>query len=195
MQEQSQILYLEKIIEQIVSECQTMVLKYNLLNFEVVPANDNSALQINIFNESHLLLDSIAPPFEPETLKRSILFWSKTCLLDDFIDIQALKNLANIIGKEQTLKIFDSFAQTTEKKLLSITQSLRTRDFKQLYDTAHYVKTSAGIVGATYLLYFCDLALLKSRKKEPWTPFFETHFQQITYLLPEAIKHFRPQIL
>jgi HPt (histidine-containing phosphotransfer) domain-containing protein len=164
---------------------------YSNLRFEQVFDQQNQNARLKIMNPLNELLDTVETPIEFDDLRKALLFWCKDFSVEDFIDIETLKKLTETIEKAQTLKIFDSFVLSTEKKLELINQALKTKNYQHLQECTHYVKTSAGIVGANYLFSFCELALTKCRKKESWTFFFEQRFQEMQNGFQSAVVYSR----
>jgi HPt (histidine-containing phosphotransfer) domain-containing protein len=173
----------------------------NNTNLVKYPSLSHLQLKIidGILNENLIIQDSdgntldyVKTPVNKESLTKRINFWITPLHEQDFINRETLLKLDETLGSEHLRKIFDSFVVSSVKQFELTKEALIQNDFKQLFDATHYLKTSAGIVGAQPLFLFCEIAIEKTRTKENWTPYFLKKFAELESIFNMTVTNFRP---
>lgn len=159
---------------------------------EIKASNEVENLGFEILNSQGEILDYLETPIVTEVLWRKMEFWSLPLREETFIDRSCIDKLVKDIGIDATRRIFDSFVSTSTHQFATIKKALDEKDFFLLRNSTHKLKTSAGIVGAIYLYKFCQLAVEKATRKEPWTSSFSSKFHELESLFLKCFKNFRP---
>jgi HPt (histidine-containing phosphotransfer) domain-containing protein len=145
-----------------------------------------------ILNAKNEVLDFMNLPLRKDVFTNRIRLWTNPYKEAEFIRRNALLKISDTIGLEQTRKIFDSFISSSQNQFTLINRALSENNTQNLYDSAHYLKTSAGIVGADSIFNFCEVAIEKAKSKEPWTPFLLEKFKELETLFQNCATNFRP---
>lgn len=148
--------------------------------------------KLNIINSEDETIDFLKIPLNKDSFRKRLKLWATSNTEAEFIRRNALLKLNSTIGAAQTQKIFDSFLASSQIQFTLIKNALEDNDYKVLYDSAHYLKTSAGIIGADMLFNFCEVAIEKTKNKETWTKHFLVKFTEIEMLFQKCANNFRP---
>lgn len=183
--------YIEMIIKQFLSEID-LPANSNIPSLQIKTTQESAELNLIILDETDEILDYLKIPLNKDSFAKRLGFWTNSYETDKFIDPSILLKLGETIELEQIRKIFNSFIVSSEKQFAIIKKALVENDCKHLFESAHYLKTSASIVGANYLLNFCEIAIEKTKTKESWTYFFTKRFFEIEILFQQTIHSFRP---
>lgn len=182
---------LKNLIQEIVSKVNLVKnTSSSDLALEITDRNINENLVIQ--DSSGNTLDFIKTPINKDSLTKRINFWITPLEKQDFINREILIKLSETLGIAQTQKIFDSFVISSVKQFTLTKEALIQNDSKQLFEATHYLKTSAGIVGAQPLLLFCEIAIEKTRAQENWTSYFLQKFLELESIFNRTATNFRP---
>jgi HPt (histidine-containing phosphotransfer) domain-containing protein len=182
---------LELILKELLTEI-TLSTDPNITKLQLSIAETAIEPSLVILTVNKDILDFLKVPLTKDSFNQRLKFWTKPYAGRNLIECTTLLQLIKYIELEQTRKIFDSFVLSSEKKFIIIKKALADNDFKQLFEATHYLKTSAGIVGAYPLLQFCEIAIEKTKVKEQWTPYFLQNFLELELLFQQTIQSFRP---